>query len=133
MIDPTIVVLASLLRTTDITPVDLTEVECIAHVVYHEARSEPLDAQIAVASAVVNRGRPCVVVNQPRQFATGGGKRRDGKGWTQASEVALLVATGVVHRYSATHFHDTSVKPYWTRNMEFVGQAGKMKFWRDRK
>jgi N-acetylmuramoyl-L-alanine amidase len=130
MIDPTIAVLASLLRTTEPHNIDLTEVECIAHVVYHEARSEPLDAQIAVASTVVNRGRPCVVVNQPRQFATGGGKRRDGKGWTQSAEVALLVAAGAVHRYSATHFHDTSVKPYWTRNMEFVGQSGRMKFWR---
>jgi spore germination cell wall hydrolase CwlJ-like protein len=128
--DPTIAAIAALLRTANPVDIDLREMECLTHVVYREARSEPLAAQVAVASAVINRGPPCVVVSQPRQFATHTPKQRDPKAWVQAAEVAVLVGTGVVHRYGATHFHDTSVKPYWTRNMTFVGRSGRLLFWK---
>lgn len=129
MIDPTIATVAMLLRTATPVDIDLREMECLAHVVYAEARSEPLAAQVAVASAVVNRGAPCDVTRRPRQFASPA-RKPEGVAWTQAAEVAVLVATGSVHRYNATHFHDTSVKPYWTRNMTFVGRSGRLLFWK---
>lgn len=61
-------------------PVSLTlkqvkEIECIAHAVYHEARGEPYEGQLAVAYVVVNRkldkefsSNACQVVYQKAQF-----------------------------------------------------------------
>lgn len=133
MIDAAIFAMVAALRTTDPSPIDFKQVECLADAVYFEARGEPLAAQIGVASVVVARGSPCDVVRKPRQFAyrkLRDRKRADGKAWAQAAEVAVLVASGAVRPIEATHFHDTSQTPAWTARMKYVGQAGSMKFWR---
>ncbi|BAE51519.1 cell wall hydrolase [Paramagnetospirillum magneticum] len=133
MIDPTVVALAGALRLAQPTAIDLRQTECIADAVYHESRGEPLAAQIAVASVVVNRGRPCVVVSARGQFAY---RRRvdrrhhDVAAWRQSAEVALLVQSGAVRAIPATHFHDTTVAPAWAARMTYVGRAGGMEFWR---
>ena len=53
-----------------------TEIDCLARNIYHEARGESLQGQIAVAAVTVNRvltkGYPssiCQVVYQPYQFS----------------------------------------------------------------
>lgn len=134
MIDPTVVALTAALRLSQPTHIDLRQTECIADAVYHESRGEPLAAQVAVASVVLNRGRPCAVVRASGQFSYRRRHhlgRREPDAWRQAAEVALLVQTGAVARFQATHFHDTTVSPAWTARMTFIGQAGRMKFWRE--
>ena len=131
--DAAVLAVVGALRLAGPVSIEPADVRCVADAVYHEARSEPLAAQVGVASAVLNRGSPCSVVRAPGQFsyrAKGHRKVRDAKAWNQAVEVAVLVSTGAVNRYSATHFHDVSVVPGWTRGMQYLGQSGTMKFWR---
>ena len=133
MIDPVTLAVVAGLRLVNPQPIDLKNVECLADAIYFESRNQPLAAQVGVASAVVNRGRPCAVVRQPHQFSYRKIKHRrrtDQKAWKQALEVAVLVHSRAVQPYEATHFHDTSVTPAWTARMTFIGQAGDMKFWR---
>lgn len=131
MIDPAILTLASVLRLAQPEPINLRELECLADVIYMEARGEPLAAQVAVAGVVLRRGSPCRVASNRRHVAASHGKpRRERAAWTQAAEVAVLVSTGAVAAPHATHFHDVSVTPYWTRGMELVAHEGRMKFWR---
>ena len=132
-VDPTILALAGALRLADPVSLHLGDVECIADAVYWESRGEPLAAQIGVASTILNRGRPCQVIREPRQFSYRLKKRRvrtEPRAWEQSCEVALLVSSGAIGRYDSTHFHDTSAAPWWTKGMTFLGQAGSMKFWR---
>lgn len=77
---------------------DLAQIACVAHAVYHEARGEPLEGQLAVAYVVMNRtsnGYPsnaCTVVYQPNQF-TDIAKTKPNKRslvWRKAVDVAEL-------------------------------------------
>lgn len=132
VIDPIVLALTSQLRLSQPREVKLPQVECIADVVYHESRGSPLEAQIAVASAVLNReGEPCDVVKRPHQFAYRGKARKikEPEAWRQAVEIALLTYAGVIETYGVTNFHDTTVTPYWARKFKYVGQVGKLKFW----
>ena len=128
MILSPVLILTLLASNPSPTPVDLTQTECIADAIYAEARSEPLAAQVRVASAVLNRGEPCIVVRRPNAFATPL-PHLEAQAWTSAVWVAILVQSGAVRRSRATHFHDTSVRPYWVKGMTFLGQSGTMKFW----
>jgi N-acetylmuramoyl-L-alanine amidase len=81
------------------------ELECLAKVVYHEARGEPSEGQIAVAHVVMNRvahdsfpDTICGVVRQKKQFS-GFNKRKyfsDFKGdlWDNSMTSAVLVYLG---------------------------------------
>lgn len=136
MIDATIIAVAGALYMASPQSVSLREAECIAEAVYFESRGEPVDAQVAVASTVVNRGRPCEVVRQRGQFSYRKLKKRridDKSAWRQAAEVAVLVQAGAISKYPSTHFHDTSVVPKWTSGMEYVGRSGGMRFWNEGK
>lgn len=107
--------------------------------VYYEGRGEPQLGQVAIAHVTLNRagrtakGVPSAVL-QPHQFS-----------WTE-SEVrvpgnpdALLVAlhsslvaiVGYDFTLGATHYHATSVDPYWASSMHFVTQIGNHKFYRE--
>jgi spore germination cell wall hydrolase CwlJ-like protein len=132
MIDPTIMAVASSLYLAEPVSLSLHSAQCLADAVYHEARGLPVDAQVAVASAVLNRGEPCRAISAPGQFTYPRNRpRTDQRAWRQAAEVAVLVQSGAVPAYQVTHFHDTRVNPYWTRAMEFMGQIRNMKFWRE--
>lgn len=88
-------------------PVDANaeEIECLAKVVYHEARGEPREGQLAVAHVVMNRVADdrfpdtiCEVVFEKRQF-TGISKRKNydnfkGKTWDTSMTSAVLVYLG---------------------------------------
>lgn len=131
MVSPIILTVAAALRLQNPVPVDYVQIDCLARSIYAEARSEPLAAQIGVASAILNRGKPCVVAKNKRHVATA--KRiSEEKEWESAVQVAILVDTGAIQRYDASHFHDTSVHPKWTKGMEFLGRSGRMMFWRER-
>jgi len=123
---------------------------CLALNVYHEARSEPLQGQAAVAHVVLNRvasGRwpddVCSVVHQGYEK----GRFRcqftwycDGKpdepteilAWAKSVLVANQVLTGVVPDVTngATHYHARYVNPYWSASLSKTVTYGSHLFYR---
>jgi len=123
---------------------------CLALNVYHEARSEPLQGQAAVAHVVLNRvasGRwpddVCSVVHQG--YEKGKFKCQftwycDGKpdepteilAWARSVLVANQVLTGVVPDVTngATHYHARYVNPYWSASLSKTVTYGSHLFYR---
>lgn len=123
---------------------------CLALNVYHEARSEPLQGQAAVAHVVLNRvasGRwpddVCSVVHQG--YEKGKFKCQftwycDGKpdepteilAWAKSVLVANQVLIGVVPdvTYGATHYHARYVNPYWSASLSKTVTYGSHLFYR---
>ena len=123
---------------------------CLALNVYHEARSEPLQGQAAVAHVVLNRvasGRwpddVCSVVHQG--YEKGRFKCQftwycDGKpdepteilAWSKSVLVANQVLTGVVPDVTngATHYHARYVNPYWSASLSKTVTYGSHLFYR---
>ena len=58
-------VLISLIILT--TPTKASETDCLAKVMYAEARGESLEGVVAVGHATVNRGNPCAVTGVHRK------------------------------------------------------------------
>lgn len=127
-------------------PVSLT---CLALTVYFEARSEPVQAQAAVAQVVLNRvehdafpDTVCEVVEQgspegdalPTRYACQFSWRCDGKSdkprnlesYLEAWAVAQHVIAGYLDGGigSATDYHATYVQPGWRLAYEPVSQVG---------
>jgi len=123
---------------------------CLALNVYHEARSEPLQGQAAVAHVVLNRvasGRwpddVCSVVHQG--YEKGRFKCQftwycDGKSdepkeivaWSKSVLVADQVLKGVVPDVTngATHYHARYVNPYWSASLSKTVTYGSHLFYR---
>lgn len=124
---------------------------CVALNVYHEARSEPLEGQIAVAEVVMNRtlsdkypDHPCLVITQGGeelykcQFSWWcDGKPdfpKDHRAWLKSIGVAYVVMTGkwgtpVVD--GSLFYHNDTVDPYWAQDMEVVSTIGHHIFLRE--
>ncbi len=117
----------------------LEALTCLALNVYHEARSEPLTGQIAVAQVTLNRvasprypDEVCDVVWQRKQFSwTHDGKSdkpRDAKAWAQAQEVASIVYHNTLTLDELTpetlHYHADWVTPHWAHNQQPVTRIG---------
>ena len=114
------------------------EQDCLAGAVYFEARSEPIEGQLAVAEVVINRTRSgryptgiCAVVTQPAQFSFVRGGRlpqadRNSEAWRRAvaiSRIALdRLASGVSR--SVLWYHATYVSPSWGRRLRRESQIG---------
>lgn len=121
-----------------ITPVEarLTDIECLARNIYHEARSEPLEGQIAVAQVTLNRVRSskypstvCKVVYAPSQFSWTLDKTkriRDKRAWAASLEVARAVLTQSVRLpdFRAHYYHTPKVRPSWAKNKQIVAVIG---------
>jgi spore germination cell wall hydrolase CwlJ-like protein len=111
-----------------------TDLLCIAVAIYHEARDQALDGQLAVASVILNRTKepdrwgatPCAVV-VPVQFSF---MRDDGsypaipkdETWAIAVEMAREALergpSALVGR--ADHYHTLAVDPTWNNTMDQV-------------
>jgi N-acetylmuramoyl-L-alanine amidase len=103
------------------------EEECLAAAVYFEARSEPLEGQLAVAQVILNRASSgrfpasvCGVVFQPSQFSfvRGGGFppiARSGQDWREAVAVARIAREQAwdSKASNALFFHASRVSPGW--------------------
>lgn len=112
------------------------DIHCLAQNIYHEARSEPLGGQIAVAQVTVNRVKAskfkktvCDIVFQPHQFSWTTNKRlrvRDSKAWRASLAVARAVLTNSVRlpNFTATHYHTKTVNPIWNRNKTILAVIG---------
>ncbi|MCP5153407.1 MAG: cell wall hydrolase [Ectothiorhodospiraceae bacterium] len=118
------------------------EVHCLALNIYHEARGEPLEGKLAVASVTLNRvrserypDRVCDVVWQRGQFSwTHDGRSdvpRDRRSWEAALRMARTVYRtaqfSTVGR--ATHFHASSVRPAWASAKRLVRRVGRHLFY----
>lgn len=106
--------------------------DCLARAIYHEARGEPRDGQIAVAQVVLNRAAsglwPASICGVIRQGTKRGskcqfsfackpqGKPVAGQGWEDAVTLADEMLAGRVwlpELGTADHFHRRDLKPVW--------------------
>ena len=124
---------------------------CLALNVYHEARSQPLIGQLAVAQVVLNRvdssaypDTVCGVVYQNKypgrlnrcQFSWYcDGKNdtpRDADAWLRANQIASLALSPALPDLvsGATHYHALYVNPSWAGSLESVATIGSHRFYR---
>ena len=121
------------------------EIRCLALNIYWEARSEPLDGQVAVAAVTLNRVEdrrfPDEICNVVRQ---GGEIRRhrcqfswwcdgkkddplDAEAWRRANTLARLTSAGVIEDPTggAMWYHADYVDPYWADAKKQVTKIGR--------
>jgi len=125
-----------------------TALMCMALNIFFEARSEPIQGQIAVAEVTLNRvasddypNTICEVVLQENSQGCQFSWWCDGKSdlpkehnsfQTSKSLAKLMIDDGqyisVVGK-NATHYHTDDIKPYWADDMVKVEQVGKHIFY----
>lgn len=107
--------------------------------VYHEARSEPLEGQMAVAHVTLNRSEERLlpvreVVTQPAQFSWYGKKPilpDDTDSFLICLTNTILAANSEDLTAGATYYHHVSVQPYWAEGMELTGRFGTHFFYKE--
>ncbi|MEL6365705.1 MAG: cell wall hydrolase, partial [Pseudomonadota bacterium] len=125
------------------------ERDCLADAIYHEARSESVAGQLAVADVILNRRDArrypdtiCGVVYQGSERITGcqfsftcdgsldrrinARKRREAEG---LADVVLAGLRPGVSR-DATHYHAYYVDPPWAKRLTPTAEIGAHKFYR---
>ena len=127
------------------------QARCLAQAVYFEARSEPVEGQLAVAQVVLNRvddrrypSTVCGVVFQNKrmrnrcQFSFACDGRSDEpferRAWERAKKISHMATEGLwadVTRH-ATHYHADYVDPHWSSAMLHTVSHGRHVFYRDR-
>ena len=125
----------------------LTEEEnCIATAVYHEARGESVDGQLAVARVIMNRAASgkypatwCATVKQPWQFSfvnphTGAVPYTDTNcdSWRKAVTVTRLAVANAVPSLDTDvlWYHADYVAPSWGHRLTQVSKIGAHIFYR---
>jgi spore germination cell wall hydrolase CwlJ-like protein len=99
-------------------------VDCLAKVIYHEARGTGERSMVAVGHVVLNRTKHpkfpsgiCQVINQPMQFSwVGSGVSiTESSQWKLANKVAMQVLYGVADvTNGSTHFHSSLLDVDWS-------------------
>jgi spore germination cell wall hydrolase CwlJ-like protein len=114
------------------------EQECLANAVYFEARSEPIEGQLAVAEVVLNRAASgryptdlCAVITQKAQFSfiqRGRFPRadRDSQAWKKAVAIASIARQRLADTLpsSVLWYHATYVSPSWGKRLTRQTQIG---------
>ena len=122
----------------------MTPLTCMALALYFEARSEPVDAQLAVAEVILNRvgdsrfpDDVCGVVWQPKQFSwTHDGLSDTPKNrevWHEIKDLSadvLAAPDEFLFGHGADHYHATYVDPYWADHLTPVGKYGTHVFYK---
>jgi spore germination cell wall hydrolase CwlJ-like protein len=124
---------------------------CLALNVYHEARSQPLIEQLAVAQVVLNRvesstypDNVCGVVYHNKypgrlhkcqfSWACDGANDtpKNATAWLRANQIASLALSPELPDLvgGATHYHATYVHPGWANSLEPVATIGRHRFYR---
>ncbi|KAA3632856.1 MAG: cell wall hydrolase [Proteobacteria bacterium] len=119
-----------------------TDIGCLALNIYHEARGESQQGQLAVAAVTLNRVRDdrfpdsvCAVVWQPHQFSWTHTQRSyfpsDMKAWKAAMRIAeSSLSKKVVAEYdNLLYYHSKRVRPYWSKKKRFVARVGSHLFY----
>jgi hypothetical protein len=126
--------------------------ECLAEVLYYEARGEGTEGQKAVAEVVLQRTRDgnyprtiCGVVYEGVQshshycqfsFACDGALRqpKEGTTWSRVRRLADAIVSGAVRLAGETRhaiaYHNTGVEPGWAETMVKTAQIGNHVFYR---
>jgi len=127
-----------------------TAKECLAMTVFHEARNQPEEGQLAVAMVVLNRAKEkhepiCKVAFEPKQFSwandiatvTKKGVEipseyvpKDDKVWKKTVNIATAAFNTPDFTHGATFYHTKAVKPYWRKKLEKVTVIGDHIFYR---
>lgn len=117
------------------------DIECLAQNIYHEARGESLQGQIAVAQVTVNRVKSgkfqnsvCKTVFASKQFSwtlDKSKKVRNAKAWQDAKAIAtaVLQTPHYFPDFKALYFHTKQVNPIWNRKMLRVATIGNHVFY----
>ncbi|HEX8262339.1 MAG TPA: cell wall hydrolase [Allosphingosinicella sp.] len=114
------------------------EQECLANAVYFEARSEPIEGQLAVAEVVLNRAASgryptdlCAVITQKAQFSfIRRGKfpraNRDSEAWKKAVAIADIAQKKLAGSLPSgvLWYHATYVSPSWGKRLTKQTQIG---------
>jgi len=123
------------------------ELRCLAMNIYHEARGEPVEGQLAVAMVTMNRVKAkkypdtvCNVVWQRRQFSWTHDGKADRPSNKRSWRLARKIADFVYHKYNAyqgmsggaldltkgaLHYYAPDLAdPYWARKKEVTRQIG---------
>lgn len=123
---------------------------CLATAIYFEARGESMKGQRAVGEVILARtrqaGRPksvCGVVYEGSHRRTGcqfsftcdgiADVVRNTGAWARAKRAAALAFSARGKRKvsrGATHYHATSVRPYWASSLRKVARIGSHIFYR---
>lgn len=117
---------------------------CLALVLYHEARGEPIEGQLAVAETVFNRMEKgaypdsvCGVATQAKQYATTTVDNllpTEIEAWEKSlliSQLIVLDPEGTLPQTGATHFHTTDSRPWWAGKLHPLGEIGGHRFYAD--
>ena len=120
------------------------EANCIAVAVYHEARGESLEGQMAVAKVIMNRAASgqyptswCGVVKQPWQFSFVHNGHfpsvdQSSDAWRKALGVTRLAVANAVQSVPSDclWYHADYVAPSWGRRLTKVNKIGAHIFYR---
>ena len=122
------------------------QANCMAVAIYHEARGESLEGQLAVARVIMNRAASgkyppswCGTVKQPWQFSfvnprTGQmpGVNAGSASWRKAQAITRLAIANVVPSLSndVLWYHADYVAPSWGRRLSKVSKIGTHIFYR---
>ena len=122
------------------------EANCIAVAVYHEARGESLEGQLAVAKVIMNRAASgkypaswCNVVKQPWQFSFVNPRsgqypavNTSSASWRKALGVTRLAVANAVQSVptDCLWYHADYVAPSWGRRLTRVDKIGAHIFYR---
>jgi hypothetical protein len=122
------------------------QANCIAVAVYHEARGESLEGQLAVARVIMNRAASgkyptswCGVVKQPWQFSFVNPRTgympsvdQDSQSWRNALGVTRLAVANAVPSLptDCLWYHADYVAPSWGKRLSRVQKIGAHIFYR---
>ena len=120
----------------------MTPMVCLAAAIFFEARDQSYEAQRAVANVVMNRVESprwpdtiCGVVYQDKAFSfTHDGMSDNPKRYNKSvlDVKALVIAKQIANNtikgerlgLTSTHYHTTSVSPYWSKVYHQDGRIG---------
>jgi hypothetical protein len=112
--------------------------DCLANAVYFEARSEPIEGQLAVAQVVLNRAASgiypaalCDVVKQPAQFSfVRKGEipaaNKSSAAWRKAVAIAHIASEKLASEVAPNilWYHASYVAPKWKRRLTREAKIG---------
>lgn len=119
-----------------VKPKPKTSAECLAAVIYHEARGEPVEGKLAVGQVVLNRVKSgdfpnsiCGVAFQRGQFTDLHRVKYDKDTMSIAKRVLHGAAKFMT---AATHFHTINASPRWASSPDFIylGRIGDHLFYK---
>ncbi len=149
--DPKDLAFASAPNTVPGEALSTVELDCLALNIYHEARGEPAEGQLAVAHVVLNRATDqrfpdhvCDVVKDGGEeilhrcqfswWCDGRSDRpADTGAWQTSRQMALAALTGSTPdpTYGALWYHADYVQPYWAAQKTLVTSIGRHIFYLD--